>query len=768
MKITRICLTAIVSLVTICFFFSCKHEPVNTEFKITGSNLPPTFLLGTHLCRFPMPSTSEMLADMDNLKKHGFNLIKLQTHWAVDEPLEGKYEFERYDTLVQHAKDLGMYVYMGFTLEQAPAWLYSKYPDCRMVGRNGLPVIYETQYTLPADGKPGPCFDHPEAMERQLKYIDAFVKHFSKYENILVWNTWQEIAYWAEGLIGTDICYCENTQKHFREWLKTKYGSIENLNRCWGANFGNWDQVAPHRQSPIGMAVDKDFGYFMENDYVAQTLKARYQAIKNADPLKRTVFAHKGGVNIGSGQDWTYARCEDFMGSSTYPAWSSFDSWDDHYQSLEYPPKKYDALYNEMWNRLALSFDYLRSANPDNNPVWAAEFQGGPIMSGFQKGRVPSAADMRRWMLTAISSGVSTISFWVTRAEIMAQENNGFSLLDSKGDSTERLSEASKIGLSLRSHSDLFALPSKPKAKVGIIINEENYQFCKAFYGTERHLFYSVRGWYHMLWRNGYPVDFVNITDINAKSAEQYSALILPFPLSLSDSMALKLKDYASNGGNLICEGATGRINENSLAVRGEMSPVIAGMAGVEQKSFIMVREPGNGRRWSAEERTWGEFEPVTYLEGIGEFAGTRTLANYYLQTFTCREGTPVFKAGGEVAGCENNVGKGKIWLLGTFIGHNGTAYDTPGTLALVNKFMQLAGLAPQKIGNLLVQKRIHGNKEAWIITNPTEADVSESIDISQMKKPEVLIGDQWEIKNGQAKIRVKSLDIIVVVFENG
>ena len=132
--------------------------------------------------------------------------------------------------------------------------------------------------------------------------------------------------------------------------------------------------------------------------------------------------------------------------------------------------------------------------------------------------------------------------------------------------------------------------------------------------------------------------------------------------------------------------------SENSLAVRGEMSPVIAGMAGVEQKSFIMVREPGSGRRWTPEERTWGEFAPVTYLEGTGEFAGTRTLANYYLQTFTCKGGTPIFKAGDEVAACENKVGKGKIWLLGTLIGHNGTAYDTPGTLALVNKFMQLSG----------------------------------------------------------------------------
>jgi hypothetical protein len=269
-----------------------------------------------------------------------------------------------------------------------------------------------------------------------------------------------------------------------------------------------------------------------------------------------------------------------------------------------------------------------------------------------------------------------------------------------------------------------------------------------------------------LLWRNGYPVDFVNIADINEKSAEQYSALILPFPLSLSDNLALKLKDYASEGGNLICEGAPGRISENSLAVRGEMSQVIAAMAGAEQKSFIMVREPGNGTRWTPVERTWGEFAPVTYLEGTGEFNGFKTLANYYLQTFKCTGGTPIFKAGDDVAACQNSVGKGRIWLLGTFPGHNGTAYFTPSALELCDKFMQLSGVPSQKIGDLLVQKRINGTKEAWIITNPTEADISESLDIKGMKNPEVLIGDKMEIKNNLAKIRVKSLDIIVVVFE--
>jgi len=757
-------------ILAICFAFlhsGCSQEKQKQEFKITRATLPETFLLGSHICRVPMPPLTEMLADMGNLKNHGFNLIKIQTHWAVDEPLEGKYEFSKYDAIVKHAKDLGLFIYMGFTLEQAPAWLFDKYPDTRMVGRDGLPIKYDSQYTLPGDGKPGPCYDNPVAMEKQINYIKAFVKHFAKYDNILVWNTWQEIAYWSKGITGIDICYCNNTLEHFRHWLEEKYGTLENLNHCWGSNYGTWKLVEPFRENPIGMPVSKDFNYFMENEYCSQTLKARYMAIKETDPMKRTVFAHLAGSNIGSGKDWTYGKCEDFMGSSTYPAWRSFDPWDDHHQSREYPVQKYNALYNEMWNRLALNFDYLRCANPDGNPVWAAEFQGGPVMSNFQKGRVPSASDMRRWMLTAIGSGVSTISFWVTRAEIMAHENNGFSLLDSKGDSTERLSEASRIGKALRSYSDIFAQPNKPKAKVGIIVNEENYEFCTTFYGTDKHLIYSTRGWYHLLWRNGYPVDFVNITDINSKTSEQYSALILPFPLELSNRLALKLKDYVSSGGNLICEGMAGRIDENSLAKRGEMSPIIAEMAGVEQKNLIMVREPKNERRWTPDERTWGEFAPVTWLEGSGDFSGMKTLANYYLQTFKCKGGTPIFRVGEDPAAVVNHVGQGKIYLIGTFLGHNGAAYFSPDMLKLTDKFMQLSGVHAQKFGNLLVQKRINGSKEAWIITNPTENDVTEDIDASKMKNPRILIGDNCITINGLAKIQLKSLDIAVLVFEN-
>ena len=175
------------------------------------------FPLGSHLCREPMPPMAELKKDMENLKHHGFNLVKLQEHWAIDEPREGEYDFSRYEELIEHAARLDMGVYLGLTCEQAPPWLWQKYPDCRMVGRNGLPIAYEAQSTLPADGKPGPCYDHPGARADMIRFIHKLVETLGKYENIVVWNTWQEIGCWAEGLVGESVCYCKNTLAFFHE-----------------------------------------------------------------------------------------------------------------------------------------------------------------------------------------------------------------------------------------------------------------------------------------------------------------------------------------------------------------------------------------------------------------------------------------------------------------------------------------------------------------------------------------------------------------------
>ncbi len=710
-----------------------------------------------------MPAMSELKKDMAILKKQGFNLIKLQEHWMLDEPAEGRYDFSRYEELIAHAATLDLGIYLGLTCEQAPHWLYLKHPDCRMVGRNGLPLAHEAATTLPGDGKPGPCFDHPGALADQNRFITRLVQTLGQFKNIVIWNTWQEIAYWSEGLVGQQICYCPHTLAHFHRWLRKSNRDLDALNRAWNTRYADWSDITPDRGTRITpSAVEVAWRTFMDNVQIAAVLKARAATIRAADPLKRPVFAHKGGPVIGSGQDWTYARCQDFLGSSTYPAWGCLNGMDD---GAKRPFERHTALLGELWEGVALRFDYIRSANVPGAPVWAAEFQGGPVSTGFHKGRVPSPDDIRRWMLAAIGAGVNAISFWVTRAEIMSSEMNGFSLLDSEGDTTPRLAEAGRIGKALNRHPELFGKPTLPQAKVAILIDETNYQYCSCVTDAGSNLNFSVRGWYRLLWDAGMAVDFVEASQLNDKRTGRYKALIFPFPYALSETTATSLTRLVKQGVHLVCEAVPGRVDANAFCNRGELSPLMRKLFGVSQRSLALVREPEGGTRWSPPERTWGEYLEPALLTGTGPLVGHELRANFYLETFVTDKGTvPCLTYGDAVAGVVRKTGKGSAWLLGTFAGHGGTAYRNEASQACIRAILQQCGIKPAHTGKLLMAKRVTAHQEAWLFTNPHPDAVTDPVSVKGWKKVEDLLGNPITRTGDSVELTVNSLDIRVLV----
>lgn len=729
------------------------------------------FYLGSHLAREPMPPMSELKRDMETLKNNGFNLIKLQVQWAPCEPEEGEFNFSKYEDLIAHAQGLDLDVYIGATLEQAPPWLFEKYPDCRMVGKDGTPIAHIAQSPMPADGKPGPCFDHPDAAAAQQRFLTALVKTLGKFDNVTVWNTWQEIGYWPDRLVGQPVCYCEHTMTAFRGWLKAKYGSLENLNDEWNTTYARWEYIQPSRNylQRFTLPQDVNWQYFMENPKITHVLKQRASVIRENDSLERPIFSHLGSWNYGSGKDWNYARSQDFLGSSSYPAsnWGEFNDWDDslHRQAGNFTREQ--ALLEEVWRMIALRFDYLRSCNVPGHPIWAAEFQGGPVSTGLHKGRVPSADDMRRWMLSVVGSGATTISFWVTRAEIAAAEVNGFSLLDSVGDSTPRFAEAARVGKALIKHQDLFALPTASDAEVAIFINEDNYELCANINNGEKHLEFSTRGWHRLLWDANIAVDFVEASVLAQTDLSKYQAIIVPFPMSIADTLLDKLGRYVESGGNLISEAGIARLSENAYANRGEISQRASELFGVKSQSFTMVREPDGSRRWSPQERTWGEYLDAAVLEGSDDLQGESTAANVYIQTFVPINSAPCLNYGKEVAGTVRNLGKGKAWLLGTYVGHNGTAYRNENTHNFVRKLMSLCGVNASAMGDLLVRKRKIDDKEAWILTNPTEHPVTQDLNIASWATATDLFDKPFTIKNQTIQVTVDSLDVQVVLLSD-
>ncbi|MCL2708233.1 MAG: beta-galactosidase [Defluviitaleaceae bacterium] len=725
-----------------------------------------SFPLGTHLCREPMPPMAELKRDMEIIKSKGFNMVKLQENWLVDEPSEGNVDLSKYHELISRAQELDMGVYVGLTCEQAPSWLYEKHPDCRMVRQDGCQVNYAAQTTLPADGKPGPCYDHPGATEDQLRFIRRLVGELSIHENIVVWNTWQEIGYWAEWFAGECVCYCENTLASYRAWLSGRYGSeIKKLNAHWNANYASFESINPDRSRRVNCVPQRFFfRYFMDNVQVASVLRSRCEAIKEADALSRPVFAHKGSPDFGSGMDWTYARTQDFIGMSSYPAWGSGSGWDDHKRQKRLP--RYETLLAEMWDNVAKNADYIRSASAEGKPVWFAEFQGGPVSTDFHIGRIPEAADVRRWMLSAIGSGITALSFWVARAEIMAPEANGFSLLDPEGETTERLEEASAIGRFFQKYPDVFAKNNKPQAEVAILVDEWNTQLMRTMSQAPEAHAYDARGWYKFCWDAGVPCDFVEASQLGEKRAYSYKAIVVPLPLSMSGDLAGKLVECAKAGVCVLLEGACGRLSDTGYATRGQMNAVIRGALGANVKTFRLIREPGDEDRWTPGERTWGEFEDEGKMEGAGALSGCKIRANAFIETYEAEGCEAIFKFNGKTSGIEKKIGSGKIILAGTCLGHNATAYVENDSVETARKLLMHCGVRIKNAGGLLVSRRVGEKLSAYIIVNPHERPLTETIPLPEGGRVVDAYGSAVTQEGGGFEITVGPLDATAVVFE--
>ncbi len=724
------------------------------------------FPLGTHVYREPCLDIEPILADLPLLKRAGFNMIKLQEIWSHDEPQQGTYDFERVERLVARAGELGLGVYLGLTMEQAPAWLWRNYPDCRLVYASGLPHDDPTQYCLPADGKPGPCWDHPGARMAGARFVEALARHLGRYDNIWCWNTWQEIGFWPNEGGALGFCYCPHTLQAFRGWLQERYRALHTLNSTWSSSFGSWEEIQPPRKHTHS-APFIDWRLFMDDVYLVRALAWKTEALRAGDPQQRPVFSHVASPTIGSGAEWRWAKVGDFFGNSNYPAWGSLHAWDD---GASEPREQHACTTMEIWQALMLRGDYIRSATGRGRAFWGAEFQGGPVSTHLHMGREPQAADIRRWMLAGLAAGMHGISFWNHRAEITWSECNGFGLLDPQGETTIRFAEVARIGKALQQHAELFAQGETPPAPVALIVNEDLWHFAQ---GTQNQaaelLSYNLRGHYARLWRLGIPVDFVEAEQIATGGLNGYQAAIMPFPIALDPALIPHLRGYVEQGGLLISEACPGRFDRYGYCPRPQMAAGAEELFGARHQRVQIVREPGAASRWTPIERTWGEFAPPTILEGTGALAGEALRASFYLQTLEPAGGSPILTAHGVCAAVMNSVGSGQAILLGTYTGFCATAHMHPESDRLFKRLLDLANIQPERCGRLLRRRRIYQDREAWLLINPLADDITEQITITGAGQIADLLGDTIIGRDGNSvtvTVPAANLGCIVITQE--
>jgi beta-galactosidase len=292
--------------------------------------------------------------------------------WCRFEPREGQLDFGWMDEAVDVFAREGIKTIMCTPTAAPTAWMTKKHPEILPVDANGL-------ISRRFGRRRSYCCNVPAYQEYTRKIVTAMAEHYGHNPNIIGWQIDNELAdvYW----IDRARCYCGSCRIKFAAWLEHKYGSLEVLNRAWGAVFWSheytdWDEMVLPSRGTAGEGSSPshllDF-YRFHSDSWAEYTKLQADIIREhgQDQWISTNFA-AGTLReiVGTEDDAMYRA-----GCIWFPC---IVDWRNLSQSLDFP------AWSSHLGGMAASLcnDYLRGIREDGK--FAVLEGGGTRLGSYQ------------------------------------------------------------------------------------------------------------------------------------------------------------------------------------------------------------------------------------------------------------------------------------------------------------------------------------------------------------------------------------------------
>ena len=576
--------------------------------------------------------------DLEKIKGLGFNTVRTWVEWNVGEPREGEYQLENLDLLLRLAEETGLKVIVQVYVDSAPEWVGAKYPEGRYAAQDGQPI--------PSQAAPGFCFDNRNVRKAELDFFQVVARHANHTAAFYGWDLWSEpaalnwvrVGYKAEPM----FCYCPASMERFRQWLKKKYGTMEEVNAAWHRTFTDWKQVEPPRYGTILTYTDfMDWRVFYGYK-LAEDLKMRSEAVKAIDPVHLTTsHAPNPSPMVRTLAD-PYDPTDDFLMK---------DSVD--YFGTSFYPKLTAVEHNWTLNRRALAMD-LAEAITGGRGFYVGELQSGFGVHGTTIGSEVTASDLEMWTWGMVARGARAINYYAFYPMNAGYESGGYGMIQLDGTLTERSRRAGETAKRIQANADLL-LKAKPRQPEAAIVfsplvpllggyDEENSRIA---------MHRAVAGYHRMFFERNLPLEVLSSRELAGMALQKYKLIILPYPLMMTGDEARALKEYVNKGGHLFVEARPGWVNED-----GHAEAMVPGFGwqeifGVKESSI----DPGKEFtvKWGGE-----EFAGTSFLEHFSVLdEGARLVAKF-------ADGTP--------AAYEHAYGKGSAILLGTFAGQSDEA----------------------------------------------------------------------------------------------
>lgn len=660
----------------------------------------------------PVDATSSQRwgADLDQIKAAGFNTVKTWIDWQTGEPSRGRYNFANLDLLMRLAQERGLHVIIQIYLDSAPDWVGRLYPEGRFVDSSGAVITSQSA--------PGYSLDDPGVQKEAVAFLRALAQDANQFPALFGWDVWSEphVINWADFpyLSNPEFGFNPSTQARFRTWLKNKYVTLDALNRAWYRTYTSWDEVEAPRFPTILSYTDYiDWRMFIDVK-LAGDLALRTRAIRSADTT-HPIASHSDAPSLftsptdgyGEPDDFRMSASTDFYGTSMYPKHSeSTHPWSSAF--------------------LDTALDFSRSAGHSlNKGFWIGELQAGQGATGMRIAPPVTPEDETFWIWQAVAHGAREFAVYSWYPMSSGFESNGYGLIQLDGTITPRARAAGKAAAIVGRHASSLMNATPAPAQVAILYNRLAYMVGgsqPSLSKLGRAPIDSAVGLHLAFAEAQIPVDFVSTESVAAGKLDQYRILFLPFPVMLSADVANGIRRYVENGGVVVGEARLAWNNE-----RGFASDIIPGL-GLD-KVF-----GGREELIEPEDRVHMTLSPSTDLPGM---SGAATVeGGAFEEVLSPYPGSQIWGRfeDGRPAILENNFGKGKAILIGSFTALGYSEDSDPATqrflVALAESVHVSAPVTVSgKSGSQMPVRLLVGQDEKMIFAfNETEHPVDASL----------------------------------------
>lgn len=528
--------------------------------------------------------------DMRLLKLAHIDIVTLNVFsWAMLQSDDDIFHFEKLDKIMELVKRHGLQVCLATSTGAHPAWMARKHPDILRVEENGMKRKFGFRHNS--------CPNSPTYQKYAAALAAKLAERYKDYDNIVAWHISNE--YGGE-------CYCENCEKRFREWLKEKYGTIEEVNRVWDTAFWGHtfydfeDIVAPNKLSehlPDGrtafQGISLDYRRF-NSESILNAYRLEYDVIHTVTP----------DIPITTNLMGTYLPLD-------YQMWGKymdFISWD-NYPANDAPAEA-----------AAMRHDLMRGLK--QGKPFALMEQTPSVTNWLPYNMLKRPGVMRLWSYQAVAHGADTVMFFQMKRSIGACEKYHGAVIDHAGhENTRVFREAAALGAELEKLGSE-TLGARCDAKAAIVFDWDNWWGISYSAGPSVYLDYckEVERYYKALYDQNISVDMISVED----DLSPYALVVAPTLYMVKNRYDEKLRSYVKNGGRFLTTFFSGYVDEHDLVTVGGYPGKLRDILGIwVEEEDALPEDMHNSFRYR------GKTYPASMLCDLLHTEGAEALAFY-------------------------------------------------------------------------------------------------------------------------------------------